>query len=479
MNRKVVFYVVGKILSVGALLMIVPMIIALYYQESDLDIIAFFIPVVAMGLAGFLLSKFFQTEENIYTKEGLMIVSLSWILLSVFGCLPFIISRDIPSFPDAFFETVSGFTTTGATILEDVSQLSKSMLFWRSFTHLIGGMGILVFALAVLPKTSRESAQIMKAEVPGPAFGKIVSKIGYTARILYMIYFGMTALLIFFLCIGGMPLYDACLYAFGTAGTGGFGITNASVGQYQSTYLYNVITIGMIAFGVNFNVYYYGLVRRVKSAFFSEELIWYLSIILAAVALIFFNIYPMYENIWYALRDVFFSVASIITTTGYIVTDINQWPLFSKVIFLLLMFIGGCAGSTAGGLKVSRVIVCIKSAFYEIRSIFNPHRVHALKLEKKVVDEGILKGIQNYVLVYILLFTAILIWISFSVNDFQEAFSAVATTINNVGPGFSQTGTADIFCRMNAADKIALSFAMLIGRLEIFPILILFAPRDQ
>lgn len=476
MNIKIVRNVIGKILFIEGLVMILPLIVSFIYKESSRVAISYFMPIALLIILGGLLAFKNQNDESFYTKEGMVVVALSWLLMSAFGALPFYISGYIPSYIDAFFETVSGFTTTGATVMENVEILPHSLLFWRSFTHLIGGMGILVFALAVLPRTSRQSAQIMKAEVPGPTFGKIVPKISYTARILYVIYLGMTAILVVFLLIGKMPLFDSLIHAFGTAGTGGFSLKAGSIGDYHSSYIHIVTAIGMLLFGINFNIYFFALTGSVREAFKSEELKWYLGIIVFATLTIGWNVIQYYESALIALRDSFFTVTSIITTTGYMTADFDLWPILPKVIIVMLMFIGGCAGSTAGGIKVSRIMIYFKRAVNQIKTTVNPNRVTAVTIENKPVTEEVLKGVSNYIGVYSFLF--ILFWLltSVTMESFTTSFTAVTTCFNNVGPGLSAVGPTENFADITMINKIILSVAMLAGRLEIFPVVILLAP---
>lgn len=477
MNKSVIKFIIGRILKIEALLMIAPLVVSLIYQEDSLYQFSFLIVILALFFIGYLLCRGEVNKRQIYAKEGFIIVSLSWIVLSFFGSLPFVISGDIPSLIDAFFETSSGFTTTGSSILTDVEALAHSMLFWRSFTHLVGGMGVLVFALAVMPQIGSESVHIMKAEVPGPVFGKVVAKLSSSARILYLIYLSMAAVMVVLLLFGGMNLFDALLHAFGTAGTGGFGIRNGSLLSYDSAYIDVVLSVGMILFGINFNLYYLILIGHIKEAFSSEELRWYFAIIVSAVLLICLNIYTTYESIWTMIRDVFFSVSSIITTTGFSTVDFGKWPLFSRVIILLLMFIGGCAGSTAGGLKVSRVSLLVKSAIAEFKRMSQPNRIVVIKHEKKTIERDTIRSVINYFLVYLVIFITLVLIISLDFNDFESAFSTIASTFNNIGPGLGQVGPMGGYSGLSNWSKILLSFVMIAGRLEIFPIIILFSSR--
>ena len=415
-------------------------------------------------------------NKLIYAKEGFVIVALSWFVLSLFGALPFFLSGEIPNYIDGFFEVVSGFTTTGSSILTDVEGMSNGLLFWRSFTHWIGGMGVLVFVLSIVPLAEGRSMFIMRAEVPGPTVDKLVPKIKKTAKILYQIYVVMTIILIVLLLLGGMPLFDSLLHAFGTAGTGGFGIKATSVGFYNSAYLDIVITIFMILFGINFNLFYLIITGSIVTALKSEELKHYLIIIGLSTLAIAINILPNYKNIFQSLRYSAFQVASIITTTGYATTDFNQWPMFSKGVLFLLMFIGACAGSTGGGIKVSRLMIAIKSSLQHIKGMIHPRYVNTVRYEKKPVDNSVLKSIHVYLSLYLFIYLISILLVSVDNFDFETTISAVTTCLNNVGPGFSAVGPAGSFYGFSNFSKIILSLNMLIGRLEIFPILMLFTP---
>ena len=469
MNKKMISFIIGKILILEAGLMVLPLIISFLYNESAKYKVAYGSVIGLLLAIGFALSAKLPEDQRIQGREGYIIVSLSWILMSIFGALPFVFTKEIPSFIDAFFEIVSGFTTTGSSIITDLSKISHSNLFWRSFTHFVGGMGVLVLALAIFP-SSATSVHVMKAEVPGPTFGKLVSKLSTTARMLYKIYIVMTIVLIILLMFGGLDLFESSLLAFGTAGTGGFGARNGSILPYNSPY------IGMIVFGVNFNIYYFILIGKIKDVFKNEELKYYLLIVFGAIVLIVLNICKSYDSILHCIRDVFFSVSSVITTTGYSTADFGKWPLFSQVILLILMFFGACAGSTAGGLKISRVVLMVKIYVAEIIQMISPNRVVTIKYDDKPVNMKMQKSIAVYFLVYSLVFGGILLMVSYSTDDFMTAFSAVATTFNNIGPGSGKVGPAFSFAELSNFSKVILSFGMLAGRLEIFPMLILFSP---
>lgn len=477
MNKRMIGFVIGRLLLLEAMLMVLPLGVSFIYGESLKYKGAYFGVIMLLIAMGLVLS--FKSPENmsIQGREGFVIVALSWILMSAFGALPFVITKEIPSFIDAFFETVSGFTTTGSSIITDLSLISRSNLFWRSFTHLVGGMGVLVLVLAIFPKHSPGSVHVMKAEVPGPTFGKLVSKLSTTARVLYKIYLVMTGIMIVLLMLGGLDWFESSLLAFGTAGTGGFGARNGSILPYNSAYVDIVLAVGMLVFGVNFNIYYFILIGKVKDALSNEELKYYLIIVGAAVTLIFINISTTYKSMGHALRDIFFTVSSVITTTGFSTADFGKWPVFSQTVLLLLMFFGACAGSTAGGLKISRVIMMAKMFVAEIKQMISPNRVVSIKYEHKPLDSKVKKGVANYFIVYIGIFTVLLLVVSMTTDDFLTAFSAVAATFNNIGPGLGKVGPAFSFADMTDVSKIFLSFGMLAGRLELFPMLILFAPE--
>ncbi len=477
MNRDMVLYVIGRIMLVLALLMLPSLLVSLIYHESSSLIFSFLLSIGITGTVGRVLSLRLPSRQDYYMREGFVIVALSWILLSFFGSLPFIFSGYIASPASAFFETASGFTTTGASILTEVLALPRSLLFWRSFTHLIGGMGILVFALAVMPRIENDDVFIMRAEVPGPTFGKLHARVRGTARILYSIYLSLTALVILLLVLGGMPLFDAVCNAFGAAGTGGFAVTSTSIAAYNSAYAELVLAISMLVFGSNFALIYALLKGHIKEVLKSEELRWYLGIVAASCLLICANLWPYYHSPLRLLRDVFFTVSSIITTTGYSTVDFDLWPLFSKLILLFLMFVGGMAGSTAGGLKVSRIAIYTRASLAELGRNISPNRCLPLRFEGKTLGQGLQTRSVRYLLMYILLFLLFLLFIAPDSPDFISAFSAVAATFNNIGPGFGIVGPSRNFAQYHAFSQIVLSLSMIMGRLEIFPILVLFSPR--
>ena len=474
MNRRFVFNLMGKIITFTAALLALPMIVSAIYRESS-----FFAFLITMGICvivGMTLTFICKTENKvIYAKEGFIIVALAWISLSVIGALPFVISGEIPSYIDALFETVSGFTTTGASILSDVESLSKGMLFWRSFTHWIGGMGVLVFIMAVIPASTDRSIHILRAEVPGPIVGKIVPKMRETAKILYLIYIVLTIIEIAFLLFGGMSLFDSLVHAFGTAGTGGFGIKADSIGSY-SPYLQWVITVFMCIFGVNFNLYYLILAKKIKSILKSEELWVYVGILTVSTVIIAVNIYNIYGDVSDTIRESSFQVVSVMTTTGYSTADFNLWPDLSKTILLILMFFGSCAGSTAGGFKLSRVILLVKMVKREIQFLLHPRSVGTVRFEGKKVDVPVLKSVSAYTAIYLVSFITLFLLLAFDKFDMMTNFSAAAACFNNIGPGLSAVGPAANYGDYSVFSKLILSVAMLFGRLEIYPILFVLSP---
>ncbi len=475
MNIKMIFSTLGKLTVCEAALMIFPFIVALAYGET-LSALAFLIAIAIAAAVGFILYFGCKTKNRIiYAKEGFIIVAFGWLIMSAIGALPFVINGDIPSYVDAFFETVSGFTTTGATILRDVEILSKSGLFWRSFTHWIGGMGVLVFIMAVLPSISDRSIHIMRAEMPGPIVGKIVPRARETARILYIIYFAMTLVETVLLLAGGMSFFDSIVHSFGTAGTGGFGIKNDSIGSY-SPYIQWVITVFMFLFGINFNLYYLIIIRKAKSIFKSGELWAYIAISGTAVAIICANTFHMFGSFEETLRTSAFQVSSFITSTGYATVNANTLPAISKMVLVILMFIGACAGSTGGGFKVARIVMLCKMIKQELRRIIHPRAVTAINFEGKTVDKTTLNSVSSYLAIYLLFFVVTIFAISFEPFGFETNFTATLSCINNIGPIFSQVDPNVTFANYTIFSKIVLSFAMLFGRLEIYPLLIALTP---
>ncbi len=471
MNIRMVFYMLGRIVSLEAFILLLPMVCSLIYGESC--VLSFAIASVVALIIGAGLSVCANPrDKTIFAREGFLIVSLAWIALSAIGAMPFVLSGEIPSFVDAFFETVSGFTTTGASIMPNVEIGSKGIMFWRSFTHWVGGMGVLVLFMAIFPTDTGRVIHVMRAEMPGPIVGKLVPRIKTTAKILYLIYIVLTVIQILLLWIGDMNLYESLIYSLGTAGTGGFGINADSLTGY-SPYSQWIITVFMIIFGINFNLYYLILTKKICSALKSEELWTYIFIVFASTAIIAFNIHSTFGSD--SLRTSAFQVASIISTTGYASADFNLWPTMSKTVLFLLMLIGACAGSTAGGLKVSRIVLLFKSTCSNLRHIIHSRSVGSVKFEGKSVDKETLSGVMSYLAVYFFCFIAIFLLISFEPFDFETNISAVAACFNNVGPAFGAAGPMSNYSAYSDFSKIVLSFAMLLGRLEIYPMLILFS----
>ena len=474
MNRRMVLYTVGTVVKIEAALMLLPTVCALIYKESCVKALLISVAIsLASGFALTLISR--PGNKVIYSREGFITVALAWLALSFFGALPFYISGEIPRFTDAFFETVSGFTTTGASILTDVEAMSKGLLFWRSFTHWVGGMGVLVFIMAIIPSLSDRSIHLLRSEVPGPIVGKLVPRMKQTTRILYIIYLALTALMFVFLLAGGMPVFDSIVHAIGTAGTGGFGIKADSVGSY-SPYIQWVITIFMLIFGVNFNVYYLILLKKIKPVLKSGELWFYIGVVSLSTVMITVNISGMFSSVSESLRHSAFQVATIISTTGFSTVDFNQWPGLSKMILFLLMFSGGCAGSTAGGFKLTRILILLKSIRRELKKLLHPRSVSALKFEGKRLDESTVSSVGTYLAIYAFFLCGILLLLSFEPFDFETNVSAAVSCFNNIGPGFNAVGPAASFAEYSAPAKVLLSFAMLFGRLEIYPLFIAFSP---
>ena len=479
MNYKMMGRFLAQVLFIEGILMLPPLCISVYCGDP-MAVRGFLVTLaVAFGIAGLLFLICRGAPSAFYAKEGMVCVGLSWIVLSLVGCLPFYVSREIPSYVDAFFEIVSGFTTTGASIVPEVEKLSKGIIYWRSFSHWVGGMGVLVFLLAIAPSGGKGQGftmHLLRAESPGPDVGKLVPQMRKTAAILYIIYIVMTIVNILLLVIGDMPLFEAVCTAFGTAGTGGFGVKNDSMGSY-SPYLQNVTTIFMILFGVNFSCYYLLLLKQFKSVFRDEELRLYFGIILGSILLIILDLRGYYDTLEETIRHAAFQVGSIITTTGYATTDFDLWPSFSKAILLCLMVVGACAGSTGGGLKVARLLLLVKGARRNIRQMLNPRKVEVVRNNGKAVDEKILDNTNAYLAAYVLILFAVFAIISLDGFSTGTNFSAVLCTFNNIGPGLEAVGPTCNFSQYSDLSKLVLSWAMLAGRLEIFPILVLFSRR--
>ncbi|HIV23200.1 MAG TPA: TrkH family potassium uptake protein [Candidatus Merdiplasma excrementigallinarum] len=474
MNYRMMIYMLGWVLNFEAVFMVPSLAVGLLYRETESA--ALLLAILLCAFLGGLAVCRKPPRQKFYAREGFITVALAWFVLSIFGAFPFRISGCIPSMIDAVFETASGFTTTGASILSDVEALPRCMLFWRSFTHWIGGMGILVFVIAILPLAGGSNMYLMKAESPGPSVKKLVPKVKRTAIMLYMLYVALTLVELVLLLAGRMPLLDALTITFGTAGTGGFGIKNDSMASY-STYLQMVVTVFMILFGVNFNVYYLIYKKRFREILKNSEVFVYLAIIAVSIGLISINISGMYASAGTAVKDAAFQVGSIITTTGYSSADFDLWPAFSKSILVLLMFIGSCAGSTGGGIKVSRVMIMFKTVIKELDYIIHPNNVKKITMDGKQVEHTVLRSINVFVMAYLMVFVASVLLISLDNFDLTTNFTAVAATLNNIGPGLGGVGPMANFGSYSGFSKIVMTFDMIAGRLELFPVLILFSWR--
>jgi hypothetical protein len=473
MNYSVIIYILGKVLVFESIFMLLPSIVGLIYREQKG--FAFIIVAIVSFIIGMIITRFKPKNQKLYTKEGFVVVALSWIMISAVGALPFVINKDIPHFIDAMFETISGFTTTGASILQNVEKLSHASLFWRSFTHWVGGMGVFVFMLAILPMVGGYNMHILRAESPGPSISKLVPKLRDSAAILYKIYFVMTIIQIVLLLAVGMPLFDSLTLSFGSAGTGGFSIRADGLAGYSVT-MQAIITIFMILFGVNFNAYFFLLGKDKKEIFKMEEVKWYFIIILASIIMIAINVRGYFKNFFESFHHAAFQVGSIITTTGYATTDFNKWPSFSKGILVILMFIGACAGSTGGGIKVSRIIIVFKTMIHEINKYIHPRIVKAMRFDDKPLDVTIIKGVMAFISAYLFLFTASVFLVNLDGYDLVTSFTAVAATFNNIGPGLELVGPMGNFDMFSYPIKLVLMFDMLAGRLELFPMLVILVP---
>lgn len=474
MNYKVVAHTLGWVMNIEAACMVLPLICAIIYREQE--VMAFGISIAICLILGLCLTLKSPEKKTMYAKEGMVTVALAWIVISIFGALPFVISGHIPNYIDALFETVSGFTTTGASILTDVEALPKSMIFWRSFTHWIGGMGVLVFIVAILPLSGGANMYLIKAESPGPSVGKLVPKVKSTAMILYGIYLAFTAIEAVLLLIFGIDLFSALTLTFGTVGTGGFGILNSGAAEYSNA-VQIIITVFMLLCGINFSIYYLLLLGKFKDAVKSTELWVYLGVVALSIVAISANCSGLYESLPDAVRHSAFQVASIITTTGYGTTDFTLWPVFSQTILVLLMFMGACAGSTGGGIKVSRIVILFKSIIKEIKISAHPKTTYKLTLDGHVIEHNVLRAVNVYMAAYLVIFVASLLILSLDNFDFTTNFTAVTATINNIGPGLSAVGPTSNFSQFSALSKLVCIADMLVGRLEIFPMLVLFSPH--
>lgn len=475
MNYSIIHYILCRVLQFAALFMSLPCLVGIIYrEESTLYFIYVIIGCLLVSLPGL---RWFKPQSKVfYAKEGFVTVSLSWIILSLVGALPFYLSGEFPSYLDALFETVSGFTTTGCTVLTDVEQLSKCIQFWRCFTHWIGGMGVLVLILAILPLSGSHNMHLMRAESPGPSVGKLVPRVKNTAMILYGIYIVITMIQIIILLIVGMSPYEAVTLSFSTSGTGGFGLLNSSVGSYSYT-IQVILMFFMCLCGINFQVLYLFLIRKPKEALKSDELRYYLGIILIAAVLIAFDVRDLFASGFEAFHHALFQVVSLVTTTGFATLDYNSWPEFSRVIIFLLTLMGACAGSTGGGFKVSRMIVMLRCVRNEISHAIHPRSVKKMHMDGHIVDDEVIRSIQVYTMIYIMIFLSSFLLISLNEFDFVTNLTAVATTFNNVGPGFNMVGPAGNYSEFSVFSKLVLMFDMLAGRLELLPVLVLLSPR--
>ncbi len=473
MNFSIIRYILGWVLKLEGAFLLLPCLTALIYQEKE-GFVYLGVSMLCL-LIGFIMA-FRKPKSNIfYLKEGCVTTSLCWIVMSIFGALPFRLTGEFPTYTDALFEIISGFTTTGASVLSDVEVISHCTTLWRCFSHWIGGMGVLVFLLAIIPMTGGSHINLMRAESPGPVVGKIVPKIRHTARILYLIYVILTIIQLVLLLFGGMPFFEALNTAFATAGTGGFGIKNDSFASY-SPYLQWVTAIFMFLFAVNFNVYYLVLLGKFKSAFQCEELRWFFSIVLIAIGIITLNIQPSMGGWFEALTAATFQVTTLISSTGFASANFDLWPALSKTVLILCMVIGACAGSTGGGLKVSRVVIMFKSVLREFQEFIHPKSIRKIKFEGKDMDETVVNSIGVYLSTFVLIFGASLLIVSLNGESFTTNFTAVLATFNNIGPGLDAVGPTCNYGHLSDLTKYVLMFDMLAGRLELFPLLILFHP---
>ena len=473
MNFSFIFYILGWVMTLEGAFLMLPCVTSLIYQEKQG--IWFLVVAVIEAAIGVLLIRRKPKNPQFFTKEGFAVVGLSWIVMSLIGALPFTLAGEIPNYVDAVFETASGFTTTGASILTDIEALSHTALIWRSFTHWIGGMGVFIFLLAVLPMVGGYNMNLMRAESPGPSVGKLVPKVKESAKILYLIYFTMTITEMIILVITKMPVFDAICISFGTAGTGGFGIRGDSCASYSAASQW-VITVFMALFGINFNFYYFILKRKFKAAFSIEEVRWYIALILLSTVFIGYNILKFHDGIGETFRTAAFQVSSIVTTTGFATADFNLWPPFSKTILIVLMLTGACAGSTGGGLKISRFVIWWKSIKNELEGFIHPRSVKSFEMDGKTIDKEMVRSVSVYMVVFMLVYAISVFLLSLDKFDMETNFTAVLATINNIGPGLGEVGPCGGFANFSWFSKIVIIFDMLAGRLELYPILLLLAP---
>ncbi|MBR6761287.1 MAG: TrkH family potassium uptake protein [Oscillospiraceae bacterium] len=473
MNLKMVSYILGLLLMFQAVFMAIPAVTALCYGEQELWI---FLGIALICLLiGRLMTWRKPKNKTLFAREGFVIVALSWIVLSLIGAMPFFLSREIPNYIDALFESVSGFTTTGASILTEVESLPRSIIMWRSFTHWIGGMGVLVFIMAFLPLSGAQNMHIMKAESPGPSVGKLVPRVKTTALLLYAIYFALTVMQWILLLCGGMSLFDSLNTAFATAGTGGFGIRNDSLNGY-SAYVQIVVTVFMLLFSINFNSYYFLLRGKLKEAF-TTEVKAFLLIVGTVITIVTINIHAIFGSVGEALRHAAFTIASLISTTGFATVDFNTWPELSRALLVLVMFVGACAGSTGGGIKVSRILILCKSVTKELRNMLHPKQVKRITMDSHAVDHDVVRSVNVYMICYAVIFIGSFLVLSLENNDLVTTFTAVTATLNNIGPGLEMVGPTANYAFFSMPSKFVLIFDMLAGRLELFPMLLIFLPN--
>ena len=473
MNYSIVLYILGCVLKFESAFLVLPALVGLIYREHAS--VSYLAVAVLCLILGVLLTHKKPRSTNLYTREGFVAVALSWIIMSIFGAIPFVLTGDIPFYVDALFETISGFTTTGSSILTDVESISKASLFWRSFSHWIGGMGVFVFIMAILPMMGGSTMNLMKAESPGPSVSKLVPHVKDTAKILYGIYIAITICEATILRALGMPLFDSLTTTFGTVGTGGFGIRNDSIAGYSPA-IQITITVFMILSGINYTAYFYILTGKIKELFKIEEVRWYLAIIFGSVAVITWNVRSLYPTFSETLRHAFFQVGSIITTTGFSTIDFNLWPALSKTLLVTLMFIGACAGSTSGGIKVSRILILLKTIRKELSLIIHPRQVKKIRMDGHPVDHETLRSANVFLVVYFVLLLTSMLLISVDEFDFSTNFTSVVTVLNNIGPGLNLVGPTQNFSIFSPFSKFVLMFDMLAGRLELFPMMILLMP---
>ena len=473
MNYSIVLYILGCVLKFESAFLVLPALVGLIYREHAS--VSYLAVAVLCLILGVLLTHKKPRSTNLYTREGFVAVALSWIIMSIFGAIPFVLTGDIPFYVDALFETISGFTTTGSSILTDVESISKASLFWRSFSHWIGGMGVFVFIMAILPMMGGSTMNLMKAESPGPSVSKLVPHVKDTAKILYGIYIAITICEATILRALGMPLFDSLTTTFGTVGTGGFGIRNDSIAGYSPA-IQITITVFVILSGINYTAYFYILTGKIKELFKIEEVRWYLAIIFGSVAVITWNVRSLYPTFSETLRHAFFQVGSIITTTGYATTDFDLWPALSKTLLVTLMFIGACAGSTSGGIKVSRILILLKTIRKELSLIIHPRQVKKIRMDGHPVDHETLRSANVFLVVYFVLLLTSMLLISVDEFDFSTNFTSVVTVLNNIGPGLNLVGPTQNFSIFSPFSKFVLMFDMLAGRLELFPMMILLMP---